>query len=319
MSHLNKFSTGIFGINCYIAFCKLFHTASPTCLSMETMNKSTSIYASIEVVPKQVLGANDLETWFPAGTRVYLPDVGVESISVMVDSAARLREYDYEPVPHLPARRLKDAAELELRLARFSAEAGVTDILIIGGGLDKEVGDFASSMDVIDTGLLDHYGIDRISVAGHPEGSPDFSEEEAMKALAYKQAFHNRTDAELTIVTQFGFDAQTWIEWAEGLAAYDVHLPVHLGVTGPAKFPTLLKYAVMCGVGPSIHFLRKHATSLTTMISGFDPELVVSPIEKHVQSTPKSAIKQIHVFPFGGARKSAEWLYKRGSWPRDGG
>ena len=278
------------------------------------MNKTSSIYSSIEVVPGQVLAADDLETWFPVGTRVYLPDVGTNTVDAMIASAARLREYDYEPVPHFAARRIRNAEELEQRLARFSAEAGVSDILIIGGGLDKEIGDFASTMDVLDTGLLDNYGINRVSVAGHPEGSPDFTEQDAIKALAYKQAFHDRTDAELTIVTQFGFDADTFIKWAEGLAAHGVHLPVHLGVAGPAKLPTLIKYAVMCGVGPSIQFLKKHTTALTTMISGFDPETVVAPIEKHVQSNPDSVIKQIHVFPFGGAKKAAGWLYKRGSW-----
>ncbi len=278
------------------------------------MSKDTPIYASIEVVPKQVLDANGLETWFPAGTRVYLPDVGTASFEQMVKSAARLRECNYEPVPHFPARRIKDGAELALRLDRLSTEAGVSDILIVGGGLNREVGDFASTMDLLDTGLVDNYGIDRISVAGHPEGSPDFTEEMAMQALAYKQAFHDRTDAELTIVTQFGFDADSFIKWADGLAAYGVDLPVHLGVVGPAKLTTLVKFAIMCGVGPSLQFLKKRASALTTLVSGFDPCIIVDPIERHVQANPGSAIKQIHVFPFGGAKKASNWLCERGSW-----
>lgn len=278
------------------------------------MSADTPIFASIEAVPKQVLAADDLETWFPAGTRVYLPDVGVDPLNVIVESAARLRECGYEPVPHFPARRIRDVEELDLRLARLSAEAGVTDILIIGGGLEKEAGQFTSTMDVLETGLVDNYGIDRISVAGHPEGSPDFSDEEALRALEFKQAFSDRTDAQLTIVTQFGFDATRFIRWAEQLAAHGIRLPVHIGVAGPAKLTTLIRFAVLCGVGPSLQFLKRHATSLTTMVSGFDPELVVTPIEKHVQSTPDSAITQIHVFPFGGAKKSAEWLYGRGTW-----
>ncbi|MFK8032050.1 MAG: methylenetetrahydrofolate reductase [Gammaproteobacteria bacterium] len=280
------------------------------------MSQDRPVRASIEVVPKQVLGASDLKTWFPPGTRVYLPDVGNSPFEELASSAVQLRASGYEPVPHFPARRIKDKAELALRLNRLSSEAGVNDMLIIGGGLDREVGEFSSTMDLLDTGLIDNYGIKRISIAGHPEGSPDFSHEAAMKALRYKQAFHDRTDAELTIVTQFGFDADSFINWSEGLAEQGIDLSVHLGVVGPAKLTTLIKYAVMCGVGPSLQFLKKRASALTSLVSGFDPEIVVSPIEKHVQKNPDSAIKQIHVFPFGGARKAAGWLTDRGSWPQ---
>ena len=70
----------------------------------------------------------------------------------------------------------------------------------------------------------------------------------------------------------------------------------------------------MCGVGNSIKFLKKRASAITTLMSGFEPDEVVNPIEQQVAATTDSAIKQIHVFPFGGMKKSAEWLHKRGSW-----
>lgn len=278
------------------------------------MTTKAPVQASIEIVPQQIVDAEDLDTWFPAGTRVYLPDVGSAPLDVMVTAAAKLRGAGYEPVPHFPARRMLDKAELKERLERLHGEADVKDMLIIGGGLEQEAGQFTSTMDVLDTGLVDNYGIRDIRVAGHPEGSPDFTEEMAWKALRYKQDFHNRTDARLTIVTQFGFDAAVFIAWAESLAEHDIHLPVHLGVAGPAKMTTLIKFAVMCGVGPSLQFLKKRAAAISTLVSGFDPEVVVEPVEQHVQSSPKSPISQIHVFPFGGAKKTAAWLVDRGSW-----
>lgn len=70
----------------------------------------------------------------------------------------------------------------------------------------------------------------------------------------------------------------------------------------------------MCGVGNSVNFLKKRATAVTTMVKGFDPEEVVEPIERHVQQANGTAIEQIHVFPFGGVKKSARWLRERGSW-----
>ncbi|HEV7252360.1 MAG TPA: methylenetetrahydrofolate reductase [Mesorhizobium sp.] len=272
------------------------------------------IAASIEVAPKQAVESADLPGLFPPGTRVYITDIGTDPDAVLVEAARRVTNLGYKPVPHFASRRLTAKAALEERVRRMAGEAGVTDVLVIGGGLDKPAGDFASSMEVLETGVFDRHGITEIGVAGHPEGSPDFSEEAAYAALRLKQAFGERTGGKIRIVTQFGFDAQKFIAWADGLAAHGVDLPVHLGVAGPAKITTLIKYAAMCGVGNSISFLKKNALSLTALATSHSPEQVVGPIERHVQASPATPIRQIHVFPFGGIKKTSEWLAERGSW-----
>ena len=169
-------------------------------------------------------------------------------------------------------------------------------------------------MDMLSSGIFDRYGMNQIAIAGHPEGSPDFSEETAVAALRLKRDFAQRSDATMRIVTQFGFDAARFIAWAEGLVASGIDLPVHIGVSGPAKITTLLKYAALCGVGNSIAYLKKNALSLTTLAKGHSPESVVGPIERHWQANPQGPIRQIHVFPFGGLQNSADWLVNRGSW-----
>lgn len=272
------------------------------------------IPASIEVAPKQAIESADLPGLFPAGSRVYITDIGTDTTDTLVAAARRVTDLGYTAVPHFASRRLSTKVALEERIKRTVGEAGVKDVLIIGGGLDKQAGEFGSTMEVLETGFFDKYGIMDIAVAGHPEGSPDFSEAVAIEALKLKQAFSERTGARVRIATQFGFDAKKFIAWAEGLKAAGVDLPVHLGVAGPAKITTLIKYAAMCGVGNSISFLKKNAMSLTALATSHSPEDVVGPIEKHFLANPDSAIKQIHVFPFGGLKKSAEWLVERGSW-----
>lgn len=204
--------------------------------------------------------------------------------------------------------------EFEEQVKRLAGEAGVSDVLVVGGGVDRPAGPFTSSMDMLSTGIFDRYGISRIAIAGHPEGSPDFSEETALAAMRLKRDFAERSDATMRIVTQFGFDPARFIAWAEGLAASGIDLPVHIGVSGPAKITTLLKYAALCGVGNSIAYLRKNALSLTTLAKGHSPESIVGPIEQHWQANPQGAVRQIHVFPFGGLQASSDWLVKRGSW-----
>ncbi|MHB2264649.1 methylenetetrahydrofolate reductase [Aliihoeflea sp. PC F10.4] len=275
----------------------------------------TTINASIEVAPTQALESADLPGLFPQGTHVYITDIGNDTTDALVAAARRVRDLGYRPVPHFASRRLTTRAALEDRVRRTAAEAGVTDVLVIGGGLDKPAGEFTSTMDVLNTGFFEANGITDIGIAGHPEGSPDFSEAVAIDALRQKQAFGERTGINMRIVTQFGFDAAKFIAWAEGLKAQGIDMPVHLGVAGPAKITTLIKFAAMCGVGNSISFLKKNALSLTALATSHSPEGMVGPIESHVTATPGSAIAQIHVFPFGGIKKSAEWLVERGSWP----
>lgn len=275
------------------------------------------IAASIEVSPKQAVENADLPGLFPQGTRVYITDVGTDSAETLTAGAKRIRDLGYSPVPHFASRRLTTKNALIERVKMMAGEAGISDVLVIGGGLDQPNGDFTSTMEVLETAKFDQHGITHIGVAGHPEGSPDFSEEVANEALRLKRDFALRTGARVRIVTQFGFDAEKFILWADTLKDAGIDLPVHLGVAGPAKITTLIKFAAMCGIGNSVSFLKKRGSSLITLATGFSPDSVVGPIEDHVNTAEQTAIRQIHVFPFGGVKKSAEWLAKRGTWDVD--
>ena len=282
-----------------------------------TARESQCIPASIEVAPQQAIESDALPGLFPRGTGVYVTDIGTDTIDTHVAAARRVRDLGYEPVPHVAARRLTTSETLERRVARLADEAGVRDVLVIGGGLKQHAGEFDSTMAVLATGLFDRHGIRRIGVAGHPEGSPDFDEGTALDALRLKRNFAERTGAELRIVTQFGFDAKRFVDWAEGLRLHGVDVPVHLGVAGPATLKTLLKFAVLCGVGNSISFLRRHALKVTALAGTRSPEEIVAPIEAHWRANPRTPIAGIHAFPFGGIAKTADWLYERGSWVRE--
>lgn len=275
--------------------------------------QNTNIAASIEISPKHALEMDLLDSFIPQNTRVYISDVGTHNAAEMALGCRRVTDLGLIAVPHIAARRLTGFKDLENRIKRY-ADVGVQDVLVIGGTPTKAEGPVTSTMDVLSTGLLDANGIQNIGIAGHPEGTPDFSDEVAISALRLKQQFSERSDAELRIVTQFGFDPEVFINWAMSLAEHNIDLPVHLGVAGPAKITTLIKYAAMCGVGNSINFLRKRASILTTLATSHSPEAVVGPIEDHTHNAEKTNIFGIHAYPFGGVKKTAEWLQQRGSW-----
>lgn len=272
--------------------------------------------ASIEATPKQILEGDDLAGLFPAGTSVYLTDLGIDDTPRMVAAARRVADLGYNPVPHLASRRYASVEAFEARIRGFAGEAGVDDVLVIGGEADR-AGCFASSMELLETGILDAHGIRRIGVAGHPEGNPAIPEGAVREALSWKKAFAERTGAEMRIVTQFGFDAPGIVAWADRLAADGFDLPVHIGIAGPAKVTTLIKYAAICGVGASLKFLKKRAGALAALATVYTPDGVVQALESEYAGSGRGPIAQMHIFPFGGLRRASEWLYERGSWSRE--
>lgn len=272
------------------------------------------IPASIEVSPKHILEKDEYIGLFPKGTQTYVTDIGTHTHEQLAEVARRLTDAGYKPVQHIGARRLRSEEELDAHIKRLTSEGGLDEVLVIAGEADRQMGPFSSSMEVLKTGILDKYGIKGIGVAGHPEGNPSAPEGEVYNILREKAEFQKETDAAMRIVTQFGFDGEAFANWAWHVKAMGIDLPIHLGVAGPAKITTLIKFAAMSGVGNSLKFLKKRAGALTALATSHSPEPVVEPIEAFWQENADGPIAQIHVFPFGGLKKSSEWLEERGSW-----
>lgn len=283
---------------------------------MIRMGGTPRIGASIEATPGQILDKVDLAGLFPVNTRVYITDLGTDSDERLINSARKLYDYGYVAVPHLAARRFESWEAFDRRLRTLSQEAGVTEALVIAGSPDQQVGPISASIELLESGLFDELGFRRIGVAGHPEGSPDIPTDALDLAIRQKNEFALKTDAEIYMATQFGFDGDSFIAWAERITAAGNKLPIHLGVAGPAKIMTLLKYAAACGVGESLNFLKKRASAVTALATGHSPDSVVNPLEAYWAADPSGPIRQMHVFPFGGLKKTSEWLHERGSWVR---
>lgn len=279
------------------------------------MTRTRAFPASIEMLPRQFKSTSNLNQLFPAGTRIYLTDIGTpETEAEMLAAACGLAAMGYKPVPHIAARRIQSKAALERRVAALANEAGVDSLLLIGGSLEKPAGPFESVMALLECGVFEANGIFELGVAGHPEGSPDFSDGVADAALLAKQDFAASRGINLHIVTQFAFDPDVVLEWAARIQAMGVSLPVHMGVAGPTGLVALIKYARLCGVGNSASLLTRQPKRLMGLGSGYSPEMIVAPVEKPMLAGPQHGIAQIHVFPFGGLDKAAAWLKERGSW-----
>jgi methylenetetrahydrofolate reductase (NADPH) len=271
---------------------------------------------SIEVMPRTAEKVEDFRTLLPTGTRVYVAHIEGTPIEDMVATAKRLKGEGYDVMPHFPARIINDKATLGDWIARYQGEADVRQALLLAGGVKEPVGDFHASMQLMETGLFDEAGFTRLHVAGHPEGNrdidPDGSDRMVMEALRWKQAFADRTDATVAMATQFCFDAVPVIAWANRLSAEGIRLPIHIGIAGPAKLQTLIKFAIACGVGPSLKVLQKRAMDVTKLVLPYEPNDIVTALAAHKAKTPGFNIEQAHFFPLGGIKSNAQWTMDHG-------
>lgn len=274
---------------------------------------SGRLAASTEMSPKQVVEKTELLAHIPAGTRVYVTDLGNAPEDMIIDACRLLKDNRLTAVPHMAARRYPSVEAFEQRIKRLTQEAGATEVLAIAGEAETP-GPLTCSVKMLETGLFDQLGIRAIAVAGHPEGAPDIKPDVIRSYLMRKHELAAASDAEFRIVTQFGFDPHRVSLWLDELREWGNLFPIHIGVAGPAKMTTLLKYAAFAGVENSLNFLKKRGGAVVSMLAGYDPETMVTPLETRVTSQPGSQLAQIHVYPFGGIQKTADWLHGRGSW-----
>jgi len=264
---------------------------------------------SVETTPGAANKIPDYRAHLAPGTRVFITFLPGSNFDDTIATAVRLRREGLDPVPHVAARSIPDARFLEDRLRRLADEAGVREVLAIGGGVDTPVGEFSDSMQMLETGLLDRFGITRIGVAGHPEGSPDISDEDIEHALRWKDAFAQRSDADLHAVTQFCFEAGPVIAWEQRLRAAGIRLPLHVGLPGLATIKSLLGHAKACGVGASMTFLTRQARKVTRLLTVSAPDQLVCALAAYRAGNPDCNITGAHIYPLGGLKKSARWSY----------
>ena len=279
---------------------------------METKNISKLIKNfSIEVMPRTLGKLENIENLWPKNTRVYIAHLEGTTIEDMLVTAKRIKSASLIPMPHFPARIIKDNKVLEDWINRYS-EIGVNEALILAGGVDRPLGNLSNSMELLSTGLFEKYGFERLNVAGHPEGNKDIDpnggEINVMNALKWKQDYSKDTTAKISIATQFLFESKPVIDWANKILSNGITLPINVGIAGPAKLQTMIKFAIACGVGPSLRVLERRAKDITKLLFPFEPTNILTELADYKESNPNTNIEGIHFFPLGGIEKSSDFI-----------
>jgi methylenetetrahydrofolate reductase (NADPH) len=266
---------------------------------------------SIEVHPGDSKTLDAVQGRLRPGTEVFLTWIPGANPMDLVGAATKLRLAGLVPVPHVGARHVKSSAQLEQLAARLAGDGGVDRILLIGGDRAQPAGPYDSSLAVMQAGVFQKVGITRVAVAGFPEGNPNISQDALEEALRAKVSFAGNTGLELSIVTQFCFAAKPIVTWLQRIRARGIENPVRVGLAGPASVTTLVRYAVRCGIGNSLHVLTEHP-SLAKLLTEKGPEPIIRDIAAQAgagnNGTLPLGIAGLHFFVFGGFGKTVDWI-----------
>ena len=267
---------------------------------------------SIEVMPRTAAKIESFNDILPKNTRIYIAHIEGVPIQEMISTAKRIQSEGFAVIPHFPARIIENKVILEDWIKAYQEEANIDQALILAGGVNKPHGIFENSMQLVETELFSKYNFKNLYFAGHPEGNkdidPDGTEKNVTDALVWKQKLNERTDINLALTTQFCFDSKPVIKWANELNKNGINIPIHIGVAGPAKLQTLIKFSIACGVGASLKVLHKRAKDIKKLLLPFEPNEFLETLALHKKNNPDFNITNIHFFPLGGIKTTSNWI-----------
>jgi len=242
------------------------------------INKYPDMKFSVEIGPK-----TDLET-LPNLKDVYITMLPGGDYKETAQQAINLVKKGYNPIPHFPARSIENNNQLK-EYVSMCKDGGVKQVLVIGGGREP-AGKFDSSFQLLETGYFEKM---KIGIAGHPEGSPDISDSDLEKAMQDKKPYADY------IVTQWLLDPQPIIDFISKQT-----VPVHVGITGPLKISSLIKFANIVGAKNSINFLKSNFSKALDLLKPKDPNDLIGKVKSHTDF--------FHIYTFGGLKETNKWL-----------
>ncbi len=262
---------------------------------------------SVEITSKDGANFQAATGAMPPGTEVAITSLAVDEVEPGVQAAIAVRRAGMIPVPHLAARRVASPRELDSLLARWSTAAAVDRVFVIAGDTRESQGSFPDALSLIQSAAWSTYKMQRIGIAGYPEGHPSIAQDKLWRALLAKRDLLTSMNLSYEIVTQFSFDADAILDWLKRIRDAGILAPVKIGVAGPASVKSLLRFAAVCGVNASAKVMAKCGFSLATLLGQTGPDALVTDLEEKFQ-TSQHGEARLHFYPFGGVTKTVDWV-----------
>jgi methylenetetrahydrofolate reductase (NADPH) len=243
----------------------------------------------------------------PKKAPVYIASLPKDTSDGQLAVACHLRDLDLRPVPHIVARNIEDRQSLEAMVKAFAVKAGVNRALILGGDRAVPAGEYDSALQLIKSGVLEDNGIDKIAIGCYPEGHPNISDDVLRRALFEKLEAADKGGFDVRLISQLCFSGSAISAYVKSLRDAGVTAKIRIGLAGPASTRILLKYAAICGVGPSLRLLRKQQSMAKGLMQNNTPEDLLLEIAACVVEDPSLAITGVHFFTFASLNSTIVW------------
>jgi len=262
---------------------------------------------SLEMTGKDVGKLEEARATIPLGTRINVTFLGNEDLTTRTAAARAVKEFGFTPVPHISARRIRSADELEEFLAALRAIGASEKLFVIAGDPAEPMGPYPDALSLIRSGLPEQFGAQAVNIAGYPEGHPQIPDDMLWNALEGKAAALGANGRGDSIITQFLFDADAALDWVARVRQRGITLPVRIGVPGPAGVRRLLSYAARFGVSTSAGIAKKYGLSITNLMGTAGPDRFIRELADAYDPARHGVVK-LHFYTFGGLRATSEWI-----------
>jgi methylenetetrahydrofolate reductase (NADPH) len=239
------------------------------------------------------------------GSTVSVTCSPAKGLSATQDLVARLADLGHEVIPHLAARQV-EGREHVARLAEWIRRTGLREVFVIAGDRPHPAGPYEGAVSFLRDLFEFDTGLERVGVAGYPDGHPLIERPILHEALHAKQALFAAAGVTGSATTQMCFDAariRTWlsVERCDGFT-----LPVSVGIPGVVERGRLLKMGVRIGVGASLRYLRKNRAAMAALLGpgGYDPTDLVTAV---AADAAELGITALHSYTFNSVAATRAW------------
>lgn len=232
-----------------------------------------------------------------------------------IECVNMLKEKDFVPVPHLPARSFRDINHLSEFLSEI---APIENVLVTAGSRDPPIGDLSCTMQILEhSNVLEEHGVRNIGLACHPQGASniedDVLEQSFKEKLNWAHGEGGRRFAKIYWVSQLCYSADVLIDWEKRVREeYKNDLPVAVGLSGPAQPEALVKFAKLAGVTNSVKFLSQHprlAVKLVKQDRAVLDDIIVK-IANYMKEEEDQMFDGFHFYSFGALNDTLDWVVK---------
>eukprot|EP00993_Chasmostoma_nieuportense_P003011 NODE_3760_length_906_cov_31.575096_g3607_i0.p1 GENE.NODE_3760_length_906_cov_31.575096_g3607_i0~~NODE_3760_length_906_cov_31.575096_g3607_i0.p1 ORF type:complete len:288 (-),score=59.84 NODE_3760_length_906_cov_31.575096_g3607_i0:43-777(-) len=228
-----------------------------------------------------------------------LPHTSSTTLPLLLEIASVAKKQGLVPVPHLCARRFTTQQQLSDFISGLAA-IGIQEVLAIAGDPDPPLGEFHSTTQMLNSGVLTDFGMQRVGFAAHPDvrlGPPGYDEAMLDRILEDKLSLAQQHALQPFVITQLCFNVDFLHRMVSRMNALGV--PIAVGLPGPCSIKSMLLHMHRSGV----EFKPSYLNQLPGL-AHYQPERLLAEL---AQRLPSTAQLTVHIYPFNGVAKSVQW------------